>query len=110
VERLRSPFDENGCELRDAWNPDTGLRDRAVEGLELFHGLEQSPQDANVWTGGTIYDPTSGRTYRCRLTLDGDRLYLRGYFGVPVLGRTTTWIRVGAESRVCRQQTGRHGP
>jgi uncharacterized protein (DUF2147 family) len=110
VERLRSPLDENGCELRDVWNPDTGLRDRAVEGLELFHGLERSPQEANVWAGGTIYDPTSGRTYRCRLTLDGDRLYLRGYFGVPMLGRTTTWIRVGAESRVCRQQIERSRP
>ena len=110
VERLRSPLDENGCELRDVWNPDTGLRDRAVEGLELFHGLERSPQEENVWAGGTIYDPTSGRTYRCRLTLDGDRLYLRGYFGVPMLGRTTTWIRVGAESRVCRQQTERSRP
>jgi uncharacterized protein (DUF2147 family) len=110
VEQLRSPFDENGCELRDVWNPDTGLRERAVEGLEIFHGLERSPQHDNVWTGGTIYDPTSGRTYRCRLTLDGDRLYLRGYFGVPVLGRTTTWIRVGAESRVCHQQIERSRP
>jgi len=105
VERLRSPFDENGCELRDVWNPDTMLRERVVEGLEILHGLERSPQDENVWAGGTIYDPTSGRTYRCRLTVDGDRLYLRGYLGVPVLGRTTTWIRVGAESRGCRQET-----
>jgi hypothetical protein len=39
------------------------------------------------------------------MTLDGDRLYLRGYFGVPLLGRTTTWIRVGAEERTCRQPT-----
>ena len=104
VEQLRSPFDENGCALRDVWNPDTRLRERAVEGLEIFHGLERSPQEENVWVGGTIYDPTSGRTYRCRLTVDGDRLYLRGYLGVPVLGRTTTWIRVGAESRTCHQQ------
>jgi uncharacterized protein (DUF2147 family) len=105
VERLRSPFDENGCALRDVQNEDTRLRGRAIEGLEIFHGLERSPQDENVWAGGTIYDPTSGRTYRCRMTLDGDRLFLRGYFGVPLLGRTTTWIRVGAEERTCRQPT-----
>lgn len=105
VERLRSPFDENGCALRDEQNPDPRLRGRAIEGLELFHGLERSSQDENVWAGGTIYDPTSGRTYRCRMTLDSDRLYLRGYFGVPLLGRTTTWIRVGAEERTCRQPT-----
>ena len=105
VEWLRSPLDENGCTLRDDENEDARLRERAIEGLEILHGLEPSPQDESVWTGGTIYDPTSGRTYRCRATLEGDRLHVRGYLGVPVLGRTTTWIRVGAESRICRQPT-----
>jgi uncharacterized protein (DUF2147 family) len=100
---LRSPFDENGCILRDRQNADVKLRDRPIEGLELFRGLEQSPEDQDVWTGGTIYDPTSGRTYSCRLTVDGDRLHLRGYMGVPLIGRTTTWIRVGAEEQTCRQ-------
>jgi uncharacterized protein (DUF2147 family)/fucose 4-O-acetylase-like acetyltransferase len=105
VEWLRSPFDENGCALRDAQNADERLRRRTLEGLEIFHGLQPSPQAKNVWGGGTIYDPTSGRTYQSRLTLDGDRLYLRGYVGLPVLGRTATWIRVGAEDRTCRQAT-----
>lgn len=100
---LRSPFDENGCVLRDLRNPDVNLRGRPVEGLEVFRGLEQSSDDPNQWTGGTIYDPTSGRTYSCRLTMDGDRLHLRGYLGVPLIGRTATWIRVGAEEHVCRE-------
>jgi uncharacterized protein (DUF2147 family) len=103
---LRSPFDENGCELRDVRNVNQRLRARPIEGLLLFEGLEQSSEDPNVWTGGTVYDPTSGRTYRCRLSVDGDRLHLRGYLAVPILGRTTTWIRVGTERRVCRQATG----
>jgi uncharacterized protein (DUF2147 family) len=105
VESLRSPFDENGCALRDVQNADLQLRERPIEGLEIFRGLRPAPGEANVWAGGTIYDPTSGRTYRCRLTVDGDRLYLRGYVGLPVLGRTATWIRVGAQSRTCRQAT-----
>jgi uncharacterized protein (DUF2147 family) len=105
VEQLRSPFDENGCVLRDVQNGDARLRGRALEGLEILRGLERAAHDPDTWAGGTIYDPTSGRTYRCRLTVDGDRLHVRGYLGVPVLGRTTTWIRVGAESRTCRQAT-----
>jgi glucans biosynthesis protein C len=109
VEWLRSPYDENGCALRDARNADTGLRGRAIEGLEILRGLEPSPLEQNVWGNGTIYDPASGRTYRCRLTVDGDRLHLRGYVGVPVLGRSTTWIRVGAESRICRERAS-NGP
>ncbi len=104
VASLRSPLDENGCELRDDHNPDPRLRGRALEGLEIFEGLERARDEENVWVGGSIYDPTSGRTYRCRATLDGDRLYLRGYYGVPLLGRTTTWIRVGGENRTCHER------
>jgi len=55
-----------------------------------------------TWGNGCIYDPASGSTYTCLLTLDGDdRLRLRGYVGLPLLGRTTAWTRVGAEKRLC---------
>jgi uncharacterized protein (DUF2147 family) len=97
---LRSPLDEDGCPLRDVHNPDPALRARQVEGLEVLRGLMQRAD--GTWTDGSIYDPASGYTYRCQLSLDGnDRLRLRGYVGVPLIGRTTTWTRVGAESRVC---------
>jgi uncharacterized protein (DUF2147 family)/fucose 4-O-acetylase-like acetyltransferase len=98
---LRAPFDEEGCEVRDRHNPDTGLRDRPLLGLEILRGLV--PQADGSWTGGRIYDPTSGHTYACRVTVEGeDRLRLRGYLGIPLLGRTTTWTRVGREQRACR--------
>jgi len=48
--------------------------------------------------------PTSGNTYTCQPTLDGDdRLRLGGYVGVPLIGRTTTRTRVGAENRLCAE-------
>jgi uncharacterized protein (DUF2147 family) len=98
---LRSPLDEDGCALRDRRNPDPALRTRPVLGLEVLRGLR--PDDDDTWTGGTIYDPSSGRTYRCELRLDGDdRLRLRGYVGVSWLGRTTRWVRVGRENLFCR--------
>ena len=57
-----------------------------------------------AWTSGSIYDPATGNTYTCHLALDGDdRLRLRGFVGIPLLGRTTTWTRVGAENRMCRE-------
>ena len=56
------------------------------------------------WRGGTIYDPTSGRTYDCELRVrDDDRLDIRGYFGLRLIGRTVTWTRVGSEERLCRE-------
>jgi len=98
---LRSPFDENGCPMRDSRNPDPTLRDRELVGIELLRGLRPS-QSQERWTDGDIYDPTSGHRYRAVISLDGpDRLRVRGYVGIELLGRTTTWIRVQGEP-MCR--------
>jgi uncharacterized protein (DUF2147 family) len=100
---LRSPLDEDGCPLRDRRNPNPALRDQMVEGLEILRGL--APRHDGTWVDGDIYDPASGNTYHCQLTLDGnDRIQLRGYLGIPLIGRTTTWTRVGAEERVCAER------
>ena len=100
---LRSPFDENGCPLRDRFNPEESLRHRSVVGLEILRGLEVAQGEGQTWKGGTIYDPGSGDTYRASLTvIDENRIELRGYIGIPLIGRTTHWFRVGAERDVCR--------
>jgi uncharacterized protein (DUF2147 family) len=97
---LRSPFDEEGCPVQDKHNPDPTLRERELIGMEFLSGLRPSQNASNVWTDGRIYDPTSGRTYRAALALDDrQRLLVRGYLGFQLLGRTTTWIRVGGESQ-----------
>lgn len=103
---LRSPFDDEGCELRDENNPDPVLRERKVVGLEVLQGLR--PRADGIWGGGRIYDPATGNTYTCHLALDGDdRLRLRGYVGIPLLGRTTTWLRVGTERGMCQHPGSR---
>ena len=47
------------------------------------------------YEGGHILDPDTGSIYRCRFTIspDGQKLFLRGYLGVSLLGRTQTWTR-----------------
>lgn len=100
---LRHPFDESGCILRDVENPDSELRDRPLIGMEVLRDLRVSPDDPAEWNGGEVYDPSSGRTYSAVLRMDSsDRLRVRGYLGIRLLGRTTTWIRVGSE-RQCRE-------
>ncbi|EOR10654.1 DUF2147 domain-containing protein [Acinetobacter genomosp. 15BJ] len=49
-----------------------------------------------TYTGGKILDPNSGRVYSltAKLSTNGQRLHLRGYVGVSVLGRSQIWIRV----------------
>jgi uncharacterized protein (DUF2147 family) len=101
---LHSPLGEDGCELRDDNNPDLNARNRKIVGLEVLRGLKQADDEETAWTGGTIYDPTTGRTYSCNLRMESDdRIFLRGYFGIQLLGRTTTWTRVGSKQRRCQR-------
>ncbi len=47
------------------------------------------------WEGGTLYDPTDGKTYNGILTLDRKgMLHVRGFVGIRLLGKTTVWQRV----------------
>ena len=76
---------------RDENNPDATLRSRWLSNIVLGEGF--SP-DGVRWTGGNLYDPGSGRTYKASLQLAGDHfLEVRGYVGIPALGKTQVWHR-----------------
>jgi uncharacterized protein (DUF2147 family) len=64
-------------------------------GLTILRGVRASSDEAGVWDGGDILDPYNGKVYRVRLrpVKDGKALEVRGYIGIPLLGRTQTWIR-----------------
>jgi len=87
-----SPEGTDGTAPRlDDKNPDPDLRNRPLLGLQIIHDLQKS--DETKWKG-RIYDPNSGKTYKCTLTLtDKDTLKLRGYIGISLLGRTEVWTR-----------------
>ena len=77
---------------KDELNPDPALRDRPLLGLTIMQGFKAAGD--GKWKSGKIYDPNSGKTYKCKLTLvDDNTLELRGYIGISLLGRTETWIR-----------------
>ena len=52
-------------------------------------------KEGDEYVGGQILDPGNGKVYRSRvrLTNNGKRLSVRGYIGVPMLGRSRTWVR-----------------
>jgi uncharacterized protein (DUF2147 family) len=68
------------------------LRGKPIVGLKILKGLRR---EGDAFGGGTILDPDEGRSYRCaaRLLDGGRRLELRGYIGLPLLGRTQVWLR-----------------
>jgi len=91
---LGSPNDDPSRPDSDRLNPDPALRERPLKGLEIFSDFRYEGQ--GVWSGGRIYDPNSGNTYRCTIrVIDRDTLEMRGYIGIPLFGRTETWRRRG---------------
>jgi len=64
------------------------LKDKPLIGLEIINGLGK---DGSEFTGGTITDPKSGKSYKCIISRDGDKLNVRGYVGIAALGRTQVW-------------------
>jgi uncharacterized protein (DUF2147 family) len=67
-------------------------KDKPIEGLVIIKGLTK---DGDEYTDGEILDPNKGKLYSCTITLDGkDKLNVRGYMGISLLGRTQTWHRV----------------
>ena len=68
------------------------LKDKPVVGMQILHGLRW---DGGHYSGGEILDPDEGTTYRCRIrvTDGGRKLEVRGFIGVPWLGRTQLWAR-----------------
>ena len=89
---LGSPNKNPDRPTTDIHNPDPALRNQLLIGLEIFSGFNYDGDGA--WSGGFIYDPNSGKTYRCKLKLkDRNTLKLRGYIGISLLGRTDIWTR-----------------
>ena len=71
-------------------------KDKPLVGLMILRDVAKDTEDQTLWSGGNILDPNNGKVYKVRLRpIDGGkRLEVRGYVGMPMLGRTQTWVRV----------------
>lgn len=66
-------------------------KNKSLLGMEIIRGLKK---DGDEFTGGSITDPKNGKSYKCTITKDGDKLNVRGYMGISLIGRTQTWHKV----------------
>jgi len=68
------------------------LKDKPVVGMTILRGVRRS---GDGYSTGQILDPDEGQVYRCRIKLldDGRKLEVRGFIGIPLLGRSQTWVR-----------------
>lgn len=65
-------------------------------GMTILWGFTQSSTNPLQWSNGKILDPKTGKIYQCQMTLaeSGTELKVRGYIGLPLLGRTQQWLRL----------------
>lgn len=67
------------------------FKNKPIKGIQFVWGLKDKGN--GEWDGGHILDPKTGKVYRAKMTLKGDKLYVRGYMGFSMLGRTQVWHR-----------------
>lgn len=67
-------------------------KDQPIIGMTILTGMKK---DGSEYNGGQILDPANGKVYKSKMSVTegGKKLDVRGYIGVPMLGRTQTWIR-----------------
>jgi uncharacterized protein (DUF2147 family) len=91
---LKEPL-KNGKPKVDDKNPDAKLQNRAIIGLEMLKGFKYNESD-NEWNDGSIYNPSSGKTYNCYINFESaTKVKIRGFIGASWmgLGKTAYWTK-----------------
>jgi uncharacterized protein (DUF2147 family) len=92
-EPLYDEGERQGQQKVDDLNPDPELKGQPIVGLHMFSEYEYK----NGQWQGKIYDPESGNIYQSRMEIARDgTLEIRGYIGIPMFGRTATFLPVSA--------------
>ena len=88
----------------DKNNPDPAKQSELLLGQVIL--LRLSYKGHAQWSGGSVYDPNSGRYYHCSVEMiDQDHLRLHGYVGISILGRSQVWTRYTGTSLVLPRAT-----
>jgi uncharacterized protein (DUF2147 family) len=68
------------------------LKNQRIMGMVVMRNFHPERDD---WVGGTVIDPETGKEYRGKMWAAGnDKLGMRGFAGISLIGRTATWVRI----------------
>ena len=61
-------------------------------GMVIMDGMKAK---SDAFEGGHILDPDNGKVYQCKIKLDatGNKLEVRGFIGISLIGRSQIWMR-----------------
>lgn len=91
---LKNPNKKDGTPKMDIKNPDPKKRSTRGDKIVLLHHFKYDSK-SKEWIDGTIYNPVEGKTYKCYLKFETTtKLKVRGYIGVPALGKSMYWTKI----------------
>lgn len=94
---MDQPDDDLGKPRTDVNNPKRELRHIPLTHVVIVRDLRYNARNYE-WEGGRIYDPTTGKTYRCFVRFEDDNtLRVKAYVGIiglRFIGRSFYWARV----------------
>lgn len=64
-------------------------KNQKVIGMQIIWDMIKN---GDQWIDGEVLKPENGKTYSCKVWVEGDKLQVRGYIGFVY--RTQTWLRV----------------
>lgn len=95
---IDQPRDPGGKLKLDVKNTDNAKRRRPLCGLTLLGGLKGGSDERDGW----IYNPRDGGTYSVNVEpVSGEKLKVRGYVGLKILGSSQVWTRVKGDRGGC---------
>lgn len=91
---MKNPNFPDGKPKLDINNPDPKLRNTRGDRIVLMKNFTFNSKSGE-WVNGEIYNPVEGKTYKCKLSFESDtKLKVRGYIGIPALGRSMYWEKL----------------
>ncbi|MCT4588416.1 MAG: DUF2147 domain-containing protein [Carboxylicivirga sp.] len=82
---------EDGTSKKDTENPDPKLRKQDLIGSTYIKDLAF---DGKEYDDGKVYDSSTGKTWKCFVSIKGGDLHFTGYMGVKWLGQTYVYKRL----------------
>ncbi len=68
------------------------LKNQRILGMVIIRSFHPEGDD---WVGGTVVDPENGKEYKGKIwAIGNDKLGMRGFVGISLIGRTATWTRI----------------
>lgn len=68
------------------------LKGQRIMGMIVIRNFHAEGDD---WVGGTVVDPENGKEYKGKMwAIGNDKLGMRGFVGISLIGRTATWVRI----------------